>query len=116
MTLAFFQQLGNAANRVPVADTAFGHRDARYNLIMISVWEDPGESEIHFKWTRDLWAALEPYSTGGVYINNIGWDGDGDGDLALAAFGPNYRRLSEVKNTYDPTNLFRHNQNIKPTA
>jgi FAD/FMN-containing dehydrogenase len=116
MTLPFFQQLGNAANRVPVADTAFGHRDARYNLILISIWEDPGESEIHVKWTRDLWTALEPYSTGGVYINNIGWDGDGDGDLALAAFGPNYRRLSEVKNTYDPTNLFRHNQNIKPMA
>lgn len=116
LTLPFFQQLGNAANRVPVADTAFGHRDARYNLILISIWEDPGESEIHVKWTRDLWTALQPYSTGGVYINNIGWDGDGDGDLAVAAFGPNYRRLSDVKNTYDPTNLFRHNQNIKPTA
>jgi hypothetical protein len=77
---------------------------------------DPGESEIHVKWTRELWEALQPHATGGVYVNDIGREADGDGDLIPRAYGPSYRRLVEVKNKYDPTNFFRYNQNIKPTA
>lgn len=116
LSLPFFQQLGQAANRVSPVDTAFSHRDARYNLILIADWVDPGESEIHVKWTRDLWNALQPYATGGVYVNNIGREADGDGDLIRAAYGPNYPRLAEIKNKYDPANFFRHNQNIKPAV
>ena len=63
-----------------------------------------------------MWEALQPYSTGGVYVNNIGGEAQGDGDLIRAAYGANYPRLVEVKNKYDPTNLFRHNQNIKPSV
>ncbi len=111
LSLPFFQRTGGAMQR---GDTAYGHRDALYNLILIASWEDPGESEIHVKWTRDLWEALQPHSTGGVYVNNIGGEAQGDGNLVRAAYGASYPRLVEVKNQYDPTNLFRHNQNIKP--
>ena len=111
LSIPFLQQTGGAMQR---GDTAYGHRDALYNLILIASWEDPGESEIHVKWTRDLWEALQPHSTGGVYVNNIGGESQGDGDLVRAAYGASYPRLAEVKKKYDPTNLFRHNQNIKP--
>lgn len=113
LSLPFFQQTGGAMQR---GNTAYGHRDALYNLILVSEWLDPGESEIHVRWTRELWQALEPYATGGVYVNDIGREADGDGELIRAAYGPNYQRLVTLKNKYDPTNLFRHNQNIKPTV
>jgi FAD/FMN-containing dehydrogenase len=114
MSVPVFQQLGNAANRVASDATAFGHRDARYNLLLIADWITPDETEANVSWTRELWEALRPFSTGGVYLNNIGREADGDAELIRAAFGPNYQRLAAVKKAYDPTNLFRHNQNIKP--
>ena len=112
--LLFFQQQGNAANRVPLDATAYSHRDARYNLLLIARWADPGESEIHFRWTRDLWEELEPYSTGGVYVNNVGRAADDGATMVRSSYGANYPRLAEQKKKYDPANLFRHNQNISP--
>ena len=112
--LLVFQQQGNAANRVSQDATAYSHRDARYNLILIARWSDPGESEIHFKWTRDLWEKLVPYSTGGVYVNNVGSEADDGATMIRSAYGANYQRLAAIKQKYDPTNLFRHNQNIRP--
>jgi FAD/FMN-containing dehydrogenase len=109
-----FHQQGNAANRVPQDATAYSHRDARYNLMLIARWIDPGESEIHVTWIRELWEVLLPYATGGVYVNNIGTEADHDAPLVRSAYGANYARLAESKNKYDPDNLFRHNQNIKP--
>jgi FAD/FMN-containing dehydrogenase len=114
--LLIFQQQGNAVNRVPQDATAYSHRGARYNLILISSWADPGESEIHFRWTRDLWEELAPYSTGGVYVNNVGSEADDGATMIRSAYGANYPRLAQVKTKYDPTNFFRHNQNIKPTV
>jgi len=114
--LLFFQQQGNAANRVPRDTTAYSHRDAKYNLILIACWTDPGESEVHIKWTRDLWEALVPYSTGGVYVNNVGSEADDGATMVRSAYGANYPRLAVLKKKYDPANLFRHNQNIKPAA
>jgi FAD/FMN-containing dehydrogenase len=112
--LLVFQQQGNAANRVSQDATAYSHRDARYNLILIARWSDPGESEIHFKWTRDLWEKLVPYSTGGVYVNNVGSEADDGATMIRSAYGANYPRLAAIKQKYDPNNLFRHNQNIRP--
>ena len=66
-------------------------------------------------WTRELWQALRPYTTGGVYVNDIGREEEDGADQVRAAYGANYPRLAELKQKYDPTNLFRHNQNIKPT-
>jgi FAD/FMN-containing dehydrogenase len=103
MSVPVFQQLGNAANRVASDATAFGHRDARYNLLLIADWITPDETEANVSWTRELWEALRPFSTGGVYLNNIGREADGDAELIRAAFGPNYQRLAAVKKAYDPT-------------
>jgi FAD/FMN-containing dehydrogenase len=114
--LLIFQQQGNAVNRVPQDATAYSHRDARYNLILIARWADPRESEIHFRWTRELWEELAPYSTGGVYVNNVGSEADDGATMIRSAYGANYPRLAQVKAKYDPTNFFRHNQNIKPAV
>jgi hypothetical protein len=116
LSMPVFQQLGNAANRVAPDATAFGHRDTRYNLILLTDWAAPRDTEVNVTWTRELWEALRPYATGGVYVNNIGQEADGDGALFHAAYGGNYPRLAVMKHTYDPANLFRHNQNIQPAG
>ena len=67
-------------------------------------------------WVRNLWDAMEPYSSGGVYVNYLGQETDEGADRIKEAYGPEkYERLVALKNKYDPTNLFRMNQNIKPT-
>ena len=55
---------------------------------------------------------MQPFSSGGVYVNYLGEEGE---DRVKAAYGRNYERLVALKNKYDPTNLFRHNQNIRPS-
>jgi hypothetical protein len=65
------------------------------------------------RWARELWSAVRPYSTGGVYANNLGDEGE---DRVRDAYGANYARLAALKTKYDPTNFFRLNQNIKPTT
>ncbi len=108
-----FQQYGGAVSRVGPAETAFSHRDAQYNLIPTSVWTDPREAEMHMRWVHELWDIMKPFSTGGVYVNNLGEEGE---DQIRAAYGPNYERLVALKNKYDPSNFFRLNANIKPTV
>jgi FAD/FMN-containing dehydrogenase len=113
LSIPFFQQSGGAMRR---GDTAYAHRDALYILVLTTQWRDPAESEHHVRWTRELWQALQPYATGGVYLNHIGREEDDGADQVRAAYGTNYQRLAELKQKYDPTNLFRHNQNIKPAV
>jgi FAD/FMN-containing dehydrogenase len=112
-SLLFFQQSGGAMRR---GNTAYAHRDALWNLILVAQWLDPAESERHIRWTRELWQALQPYGTGGVYVNDIGQEADDGADQIRAAYGANYPRLVDLKQQYDPTNLFGHNQNIKPAV
>ena len=112
--VVLLQQVGNAVLRVPDEASAYSHRDGVYNCLIIPVWDDPGETEIHRRWCRDLWESLLPYGTGGVYVNNIGREEDDSEALVRSAFGANYIRLAEIKKKYDPENLFRHNQNIRP--
>jgi FAD/FMN-containing dehydrogenase len=112
--ILLLHQLGNAANRVPNDATAFGHRGAKWAFVIISCWADPSESEVHFAWSREVRQATAPYATGGVYVNNIGRQGEGGAESVSSAYGGNYARLAEVKKRYDPGNLFRHNQNIAP--
>jgi hypothetical protein len=108
-------QMGGAIRNIGEDETAFSHRDASYSFGIVSGWRDPGESERHIGWTRGFWEALEPFSAGGAYVNFLSHD-DGE-DRVKAAYGAEkYRRLVEVKNRYDPTNFFRLNQNIKPSA
>ena len=108
-----FQQYGGAVSRVGPADTAFGHREAQYNLIPASVWTDPAESEQHLHWVREAWDLMRPFSTGGVYVNNLAEE---DEEQVRAAYGPHYERLVALKNKYDPDNFFRLNANIKPVG
>ena len=115
-TLVFFQQLGNAANRVGVQDTAFSHRDALCEWGCLSSWPDPAADETNIGWTRGLAEAMRPFTSGADYVNQMGLEAEEGTDRIKAAYGPNYHRLVALKNTYDPTNLFRHNQNIKPTV
>ena len=113
MTFMLVENLHGAARRVKPTETAFGHRQAPYNLIIVSMWADPAESERHIRWTREFSEAMEPFSTGGVYVNYLGEEGE---ERVRAAYGLNYERLVALKNKYDPTNFFRLNQNIKPTV
>jgi FAD/FMN-containing dehydrogenase len=101
------------AARVDPSATAFGLRGAQWDFDIISQWTDPAEADEQVRWTRALWGEVEPYATGGVYVNHIAGDEPG---RVHAAFGANYERLVSVKNRYDPTNLFRLNHNIPPTA
>jgi FAD/FMN-containing dehydrogenase len=114
LSFVFFQQLGNAANRVDAAATAFSHRDALCEWGCLSSWLDPAADDVNIQWTRDLAEVMRPFTTGSDYINQIGLETDEGAERIKAAYGANYERLVALKNDYDPTNLFRHNQNIKP--
>ena len=115
LSAMIFQQLGNAANRVPSGDTAFSHRDIGYEWAAFSAWLDPGESAEHIRWAREFSQAMLPF-TRGFYVNQVGTEAEEGADLIRQAFGANYQRLADLKRQYDPTNLFRHNQNIKPAV
>jgi FAD/FMN-containing dehydrogenase len=107
------QHLGGAVQRVGEDGMAFSHRDALCVLNIVTKWENSQESEKHITWTRDFEAAMRPYSTGGVYVNFLGEEGE---DRVRAAYSPaKYARLVSLKNRYDPENFFRMNQNIKPS-
>jgi FAD/FMN-containing dehydrogenase len=111
------EQFSGAVNRVGMDDTAFNHRNARYNLLIVGVWLDPAARTDNVKWVRDLWDAMEPYSSGGVYVNYLGQEVDEGAERVKSAYGPEkHARLAALKQKYDPTNLFRLNQNIKPFA
>jgi hypothetical protein len=113
LSSAILEFYGGATNRVGVEETAYPLRDATYALNAISVWTDPAQDEPNIKWSRGLFDAMQPFSPGSVYVNFLGLGDDTD-DRVKAAYGPNYARLSHIKAKFDPTNLFRHNQNIKP--
>ena len=108
-----FQYLGNAARRVPAGDTAFGQRHALTEWATNAVFLDPGESEVHIRWVRELANDIQPFSSG-AYINQVGTEEDDGAEAIEAAFGDNFQRLADLKRKYDPTNLFSHNQNIRP--
>jgi len=108
------QHLEGQVRRVGDDEMAFSHRNALCALNIVTKWEDPRESEKHIQWTRDFEAAMRTFSTGGVYVNFLGEEGE---DRVTAAYGrANYPRLAALKNKFDPTNFFRLNQNIKPSG
>lgn len=103
---------GGAIARVSEDAMAFGQRSAPWNLHYLSMWPDPADTGTNIAYTRDLAGALKPWTTGRAYLNFIGDEGAG---RVEAAFGPEkYTRLTALKRAWDPTNLFRHNQNIPP--
>jgi hypothetical protein len=112
-SILVLQHVGGAISRVPASATPYANRDARYDCFPISIWDDPSDEVASIRWARDVWNAVRPFSTGGVYANNLGDEGD---DRIRAAYGENYTRLRELKGKYDPTNFFRLNQNIRPVS
>jgi len=105
--------INGAAGRVGKNETAFSFRDANFAEVIVGVDPDPANNERMIAWAKDYWMALHPYSAGGAYVNMIMDEGEG---TVKAAYRDNYARLAHVKATYDPTNLFHTNQNIKPSA
>lgn len=112
-SLLAFQQYGGAVGRIAPTETAFSHRDAQFDFLPVAIWREPSEANAHIEWARETWKAMEPFSTGGEYINNLG---DVSEERVRAAFGRNYDRLVALKDKYDPTNFFHLNANIKPTV
>jgi len=106
------EHLGGAVGRVSLQETAFGHRDAQYSLLVARMWQDPAESAVNIDWARRCYQTAEPFLKDGVYVNYLGDEGE---SRVIAAYGANYERLAAIKKKYDPMNFFCLNQNIKPT-
>jgi hypothetical protein len=94
------------------ADTAYSHRQATYDVVIIGSWTDRKDTDANVAWARDLFQAVQPKAAGGVYVNFL--DGDEGADRVRAAYGQNYDRLAALKRTWDPANVFRMNQNVTP--
>jgi hypothetical protein len=111
----FVEFLRGAFSRVPKEAAVFDHRDSPFNLLIIGAWHDKEHDEINRAWTRDTWQAMQPFASEGVYVNYLGTEGDEGSNRVAAAYGPGkYEKLVALKTKYDPTNLFRMNQNIRP--
>ena len=106
---------GGAMSRVGETETAYGGRDAAFLVTVEANWNDPAQNDEAIAWGRELWAALEKHSTGGLYLNFPGL-GEENEALVRAGYGVNYDRLTQLKAKYDPTNLFRMNLNIAPAT
>jgi hypothetical protein len=111
-SLVQIQHVHGAASRVSPTETAFALREESYVISIVAAW-DGGEAQRHIAWARACCRALSPFASSGVYVNFLGNEGE---ERVRAAYGVNYERLVALKNTYDPTNFFSLNQNIRPTV
>jgi FAD/FMN-containing dehydrogenase len=114
MSEIYLEHMHGAATRIGVTETAFPFRSKSYNFVIASQWTNAAEDEQCIRWTRETYAALQPFVGHGRYVNYL--DDDEPGDPVAAAYGANYRRLRELKTKYDPQNFFRMNQNIRPLS
>jgi FAD/FMN-containing dehydrogenase len=106
--------LGGAIARHPEDETAASGRDAMHALNLNAAWPEGGPHHPDISWCREYFAAMEPHATGGVYVNFLHND---EGEARVrAAYGDRYERLARIKARYDPDNVFRSNQNIKPAS
>jgi hypothetical protein len=103
--------INGAASRIDKKATPWAYRDATFAMIIVGADPEPSNREKITSWTKQYWEALHPYSAGGAYVNFMMEEGE---DRVKATYGENYPRLVTIKNKYDPNNLFRVNQNIKP--
>jgi FAD/FMN-containing dehydrogenase len=109
----FLEHMHGAASRVPASDTAFAHRFNHYNLSAFGIWVDPEDDDLNRTWAQSVWKAAQPHLSGRAYVNYLGQEGV---ERVREAYGPNYDRLAALKKKYDPTNLFRYNQNVLPAS
>ncbi len=106
-------QLGGETSRVAPDATAYHHRGANFVLNVHGRWETAQEDEKGIAWARGLFNATAPFATGGVYVNFMTEE---EGERVAAAYGPNHQRMVQLKKKFDPTNLFRLNQNVDPAG
>jgi FAD/FMN-containing dehydrogenase len=103
--------IDGAVSRVPQAATAFAYRDGGWAGVIAGIDPDPANAGRMSQWVRDYWQELHPASAGGGYVNFLMDEGQ---DRVKAAYRGNYDRLAQIKNRYDPGNIFHINQNIQP--
>jgi hypothetical protein len=108
----FIAPFFGAVTRVPTIDTAFALRQPGYEVDIVCRWSSPTEKRRAVQWVRTLSSKLQPFAHG-TYVNQLGETSEA---LVRAAYGPNYARLVEIKKKYDPKNVLRLNQNIKPDS
>jgi len=101
------------AHQVGPEETPWEYRQAKWSKVIAGVDPDPANSEAISTWAKEYWEALHPHSAGGAYVNFMMEEGE---ERVKATYGANYERLSTIKQKYDPANLFRVNQNIKPAG
>jgi hypothetical protein len=104
-TLTAIRTLGGQVARVAPDESAYPHRGDRFNVSIDAVWSDPALDGSAIGWARGMWDALEPFSTGGVYVNFSGLDGDIEA-ARPRVFGASRHRLAEIRAKYDPHGLF----------
>jgi hypothetical protein len=104
--------IDGAVRRVAPDATAWAARDASFSMVIAGISPDPRHADALKAWGRAYWKAVHPFNMGGGYVNFM-FDDEADGRLQ-SAYGANYTRLAVAKMKYDPTNLFRVNQNIQP--
>jgi FAD/FMN-containing dehydrogenase len=109
LSLMHLYPIDGAVQRVGPDETAFRHRDATWSMVIAGIDPDPSSAGAISAWARRYWEAVHPHTMGGAYVNFMMEEGE---DRIRATYGANYQRLVEVKRAYDPTNLFRVNQNI----
>lgn len=108
----FVATLGGQTSRVAPDAMAYSSRDAQYVMNVHARWDSVDEDEACIAWAREFFATSQPFASGGAYINFLTQD---ETERIEFAYGPSYKRLVEIKTKYDPTNLFRMNQNIRPS-
>jgi hypothetical protein len=115
LSMVIIEPKGRAISRVGDGDSALGGRDAGHTLYCFSMWTDPAENDTHIGWTRSLMETMAPFTMPGVSLN---FTSDQQESKAKESFGSadKNRRLTALKDRYDPTNFFRLNQNIRPSG
>ena len=114
MNAILFEHFHGAVTRIGATDTAVPHREESFNVLIPSEWLDPADTQRNVNWTRETFALLEPHRAGRRWLNYF--DDDDGYDAVRAAYGPNYERLTQIKQQYDPENVFHLNHNIEPAS
>jgi hypothetical protein len=114
LSLMHLYPIDGAVHRVGKDETAWAARDATWSMVIVGIDSNPQKAGALMRWGRAYWDAVHKFNPGGAYVNFM-MDDEGEARVK-ASYGDNFARLAAVKKKYDPANLFRVNQNIKPAA